>query len=55
MSVIKPLSNAEKQKRKTGKLKNEGKCEIFKKKKAEVIMSLRQKQKDNMAEKETDC
>ena len=50
---MKPLSNKERQKRGTEKLKNEGKYEDFKKKKAEASGLSRQKQKENMTEKET--
>ena len=50
---MKPLSNKERQKRGTEKLKNEGKYEDFKKKKAEARGLSRQKQKENMTEKES--
>ena len=51
--IMKPLSNKERQKRGTEKLKNEGKYEDFKKKKAEARGLSRQKQKENMTEKES--
>ena len=51
--IMKPLSNKERQKRGTDKLKNEGKYEDFKKKKAEARGLSRQKQKENMTEKES--
>ena len=50
---MKPLSNKERQKRGTEKLKNEGKYEDFKKKNAEARGLSCQKQKENMIEKES--
>ena len=50
---MKPLSNKERQKRGTEKLKNEGKYEDFKKKNAEAKGLSRLKQKENMTEKES--
>ena len=50
---MKPLSNKERQKRGTEKLKNEGKYEDFKKKNAEARWLSCQKQKENMTEKES--
>ena len=46
--MMKPLSNAERQKRRIEKLKKEGKFEEFKRKKAEERKRSRQKKKENM-------
>ena len=51
---MKPLSNAERQKRRIEKLKYEEKYEDFKKKKVEARRLSRQKQKQNMKEKESE-
>ena len=51
---MKPLSNAERQKRRIEKLKNEGKYEDFKKEKAEARRLSCLKQKENMTEKESE-
>ena len=46
--MMKPLSNAERQKRRIEKLKKEGKFEEFKRKKAEERKRSHQKKKENM-------
>ena len=51
---MKPLSNAERQKRKLRSWENEGKYEDFKKKKAEARKLSCKKQEENVTEKESE-